>query len=89
MVTQARIKLTPLDPPYKKLVCIHCNSIDESLHANLVALKHRPSAVELMDHYVLECTKNNAEQRLNRFFVDGDPAAILFQFFQGQGDFKT
>ncbi len=77
LVTQARIKLTPLDPPHKKVVCIHCNSIDESLHANLVALKHRPSAVELMDHYVFEATKRNRGQAENRFFIEGDPKAIL------------
>jgi FAD/FMN-containing dehydrogenase/Fe-S oxidoreductase len=77
LVTQAKVKLTPLDPPHKKLVCIHCNSIDESLHANLVALKHRPSAVELMDHYVFEATKRNRGQAENRFFIEGDPKAIL------------
>ncbi|HEY3404759.1 MAG TPA: FAD-binding and (Fe-S)-binding domain-containing protein, partial [Ohtaekwangia sp.] len=76
-VTSAKIKLTPLDPPHKKLVCIHCNSIDESLHANLVALKHNPSAVELMDHYVFEATKRSTGQIENRFFIEGDPQAIL------------
>ncbi|MBC8112293.1 MAG: 4Fe-4S dicluster domain-containing protein, partial [Verrucomicrobia bacterium] len=27
--------------------------------------------------YILECTKNNIEQQKNRFFVQGDPGAIL------------
>jgi len=76
-VTSAKIKLTPLDPPHKKLVCIHCRTIDESLRANLIAVKHRPSAVELMDHYVFEATKRNRGQAENRFFIEGDPQAIL------------
>jgi FAD/FMN-containing dehydrogenase/Fe-S oxidoreductase len=76
-ITSAKIRLTPIDPPFKKLVCIHCKSIDESLRANLVALKHRPSAVELMDHYVFEATKRNIGQIENRFFIEGDPQAIL------------
>lgn len=76
-VTKAKIKLTPVAPPHKKLVCIHCKSIDESLHANLVALKHGPTACELMDHYVLEATKRNITYRAYRFFVEGDPQAIL------------
>jgi FAD/FMN-containing dehydrogenase len=76
-VTSAKIKLSKIDPPHKKLVCIHCSSIDESLHANLVALEHRPSAVELMDHYVFEATKRNRGQQENRFFIEGDPQAIL------------
>lgn len=76
-ITSAKIKLSRLAPPHKKLVCIHCSSIDESLRANLVALQHRPSAVELMDHYVFEATKRNRVQAENRFFIEGDPKAIL------------
>src|SRR5690606_21517582 len=76
-VTSAKIRLTPLEPPHKILVCIHCNSIDESLNANLVALEHRPSAVELMDHYIFEATRRNIGQVENRFFIEGEPKAIL------------
>ncbi len=76
-VTAAKIRLTPIPPPHKVLVCIHCHSIDESLKANLVALQHRPSAVELMDHYIFEATKRNRGQAENRFFIEGDPQAIL------------
>ena len=76
-ITSAKIRLTPLESPYKVLVCIHCESIDESLRANLVALKHAPSAVELMDHYIFEATKRSMGQIENRFFIEGDPRAIL------------
>lgn len=76
-VTRAKLKITPIEPPHKKLVCIHCKSIDESLRANLVALKYNPSAVELMDHYVFEATKRNILYKENRFFIEGDPMAIL------------
>ncbi len=76
-VTSAKIRLTPLEPPHKRLVCIHCHSIEEALRANLIALKHQPSAVELMDHYVFEATKRNIGQAPNRFFIQGDPQAIL------------
>ena len=76
-VTEAKLKLTPLPPKHKRLVCIHTASIDEALRANLVALKHQPSACELMDHYILEATKRNVLQNKNRFFVEGDPQAIL------------
>lgn len=77
LVTAAKLKLSPIEPPFRKLVCIHCKSIDESLHANLVALQFNPSAVELMDHYVFEATKRNIGQKENRFFIEGDPMAIL------------
>ena len=66
----------PLPPP-GALMCAHFSSVQESLHATLVALRHRPSAVELIDRHILECTKQNLEQAKNRFFVQGDPGAIL------------
>jgi len=31
----------------------------------------------MMDKTILDCTKNNIEQAKNRFFVEGDPKAIL------------
>lgn len=76
-ITEAKLSLDPLPPKETALLCIHCHSIRESLEANLIALKFNPSASELMDHYILECTKENREQRANRFFVNGDPEAIL------------
>ncbi|MCJ8166577.1 FAD-binding protein [Pontibacter sp. E15-1] len=76
-LTEIKLHLNPLPPKETGLLCIHCHSIDESLRANLVALHYKPSASELMDHYILECTKTNIEQSQNRFFVKGDPGAIL------------
>ncbi len=76
-ITEAKLNLVPIPSPHRALICGHYHSIDESLKANLVALKYQPSAVELMDHYVLERTKGNIEQSKNRFFVQGDPQAIL------------
>jgi FAD/FMN-containing dehydrogenase/Fe-S oxidoreductase len=76
-LTEIRLNVVPLPPKETGLLCVHFNSIDESLRANLIALKYAPSASELIDHYILECTKDNIEQRKNRFFVQGDPGAIL------------
>ena len=66
----------PLPPP-GALMCAHFASIQESLQAVLIALRHRPSGVELIDRHILECTRKNLEQAKNRFFVQGDPGAIL------------
>ena len=76
-ITEIKLNVVPLPPKEIGLLCVHFNSIDESLRANLIALKYKPSASELIDHYILECTKNNIEQSKNRFFVQGDPGAIL------------
>jgi FAD/FMN-containing dehydrogenase/Fe-S oxidoreductase len=76
-ITEIKLNVVPLPPKETGLLCVHFNSIDESLRANLIALKYKPSASELIDHYILECTKDNIEQSKNRFFVQGDPGAIL------------
>ena len=83
-ITEIKLNIVPLPPKEMGLLCIHFNSIDESLRANLIALKYNPSASELIDHYILECTKDNIEQRKNRFFVQGDPGAILVVEFLRQ-----
>jgi len=76
-ITEIRLNLIPLPAKETGLLCVHFNTIDESLRANLIALRYKPSASELIDHYILECTKDNIEQSRNRFFVQGDPGAIL------------
>ena len=76
-ITEVKLNLEPLPPLHTGLVCVHFNSVHESLQGNLIALKYAPRSVELMDHYILERTKENIAQRKNRFFVKGDPQAIL------------
>ena len=61
----------------------HFDSINESLQATLVAMKMMPTACELMDKTILDCTKDNLTHQKNRFFVEGDPQAILMIEFKG------
>jgi len=81
-ITEIKLNLCPLPPKETGLLCVHFNTIDESLRANLIALQYQPTASELIDHYILECTKDNIEQSKNRFFVQGDPGAILVVEFK-------
>jgi FAD/FMN-containing dehydrogenase/Fe-S oxidoreductase len=76
-ITEIKLNLVPVPAGETGLLCVHFNSIDEALRANLIALKYKISASELIDHYILECTKNNIEQQKNRFFVQDEPGAIL------------
>ena len=82
-LTEIKLHVDDLPPTEIGLICAHFNTVDESLRANLIALKYKPSASELMDHYILECTKANKEQSQNRFFVQGDPGAILVVELRG------
>ena len=77
LITEVKINCVPVLPKNVAMMCPHFDTIDASLRGTLVALKHNPSQVELMDDIVLECTKANAEQKENRVFVNGDPKALL------------
>ncbi|GAO44869.1 FAD-binding and (Fe-S)-binding domain-containing protein [Flavihumibacter petaseus] len=81
MITEARLRLIDLPPVETALVCVHCTSLQESLHANIVALKHRPMASELVDRYIMNFTRQHPEYRKNCFFMEGDPAALLMVEF--------
>ncbi len=80
-LTEIELHLIPLPPKVKGLVCIHFRTLEESLDANLICLKYNPGAIELMDSTILNCTRANIEQRKNRFFLQGDPGAILIVEF--------
>ena len=83
-VTEIKLNLVPLPPKEKVVVAIHFKSLEESLRATVIAMKHQPTACELIDKIILDCTKQNIEQSKNRFFVKGDPEAILCVEFHGE-----
>src|SRR5215467_13959628 len=49
-LTEIKLNLVPLPPKNSGLLCVHFNTVDESLRANLIAIKYKPSASELNDH---------------------------------------
>lgn len=82
-ITEIKVSLDSLPPKEKMVVCSHCNTLEGSFLANLIALKHKPVAIELMDGKILELSFQNLEQKRNAFFVDGMPAALLIAEFWG------
>lgn len=82
-ITEITLSLDPLPPGQHMVLCAHCNTLADSFEANLVALRHEPVAVELMDGSILELCKGNAAAERNRFFVQGDPDALLIAEFEG------
>ena len=80
-ITEVKLNLIDLPPKETAVICIHCNSIEEALRANIVALSHNPMASELVDKYILDFTIGHPEYKKNRFFIEGDPAAILMVEF--------
>lgn len=82
-ITEIIVSMDPLPPADRMVVCAHCNSLEDSLYANLAALRHGPVAVELMDGQILELSEENLEQQRNRFFIEGKPAALIIAEFEG------
>lgn len=76
-ITEITVGLDPLPPKEKMMICAHCKTLNDSFKANLIALNFNPSAIELMDRPVLKLSEGNIEQQKNRFFLNGDPGAVL------------
>ena len=76
-ITEMKVGINPLPPKHQGLLVGHFESINQALNANLIALKHQPYAIELMDNLILDCTKGHPLYSKYRFFLKGDPQAIL------------
>jgi len=87
VVTEAKLGLVPLPPPVKALVCVHLLSRNDAFQANLIALRYKPWAVELMDSNILNLAATVESQKRNMFFIEGEPGALLIvEFCAGNRD---
>lgn len=76
-VTEMKLKCEPLPPPVVGLLCAHFETLGEALRATQIAVRHDCFACELIDHHILDCTKRSIEHRANRFFLVGEPEAVI------------
>lgn len=75
--TRIRFQLDLLPPKNEAVICAHFNTIIEAMEATVAIMEMEPYACELMDDKILELTKGNPTQNENRFFVEGNPGAVL------------
>ncbi|MDO9155502.1 MAG: FAD-linked oxidase C-terminal domain-containing protein, partial [Sediminibacterium sp.] len=80
-ITELKLNLLPLPPKEVGMVVVHCTSLVESLYANIEVLKQGPMASELVDKMIMDFTIGHPEYQKNRFFIEGDPAALLMVEF--------
>ncbi len=83
VVVEARLKLVAL-PKVKALLVIHFTGLLQALAAAPEILKHRPSAIEVLDKFILDYTHENPALESLRDFIQGDPGALLIVEFQGE-----
>ena len=77
IVLEARLNLVPL-PKAKAVLTVQFDDLLASLAATPLILTHKPSAVEVMDRFILNHTERSPQlHALRKSFVEGDPAALL------------
>jgi FAD/FMN-containing dehydrogenase/Fe-S oxidoreductase len=83
VVLEARLNLVPL-PAAKAVLAIQFDELLEALAAAPVILGHAPSAVEVMDGFILNHTRQSpALHAMRETFIAGDPGALLCVEFYG------
>jgi FAD/FMN-containing dehydrogenase/Fe-S oxidoreductase len=80
---EAKLALVEL-PRARAVLVIQFADLLDALAATPAILAHGPSAVEVIDRYVLDATKLNAEAARLRDFLRGDPAAVLIVELSGE-----
>lgn len=75
--TEITLQLDELPPKYSAMVVTHYHTLEDCLLDVAPVMQHSLYLCEMMDKVILDCTKNNRSQLANRFFVEGDPAALL------------
>lgn len=75
--TEITLQLDDSPPPVSAMVVTHYKTLEDCLQDVVPVMKHNLHLCEMMDKVILDCTKNNREQLSNRYFVEGDPAALL------------
>ena len=84
ITTAIKLNLVPLPAPESVLLAVHFDDIIKSLEATVVMMEYQPSACELMDKTVLDCTKNSPEFVSHRFFIEGNPEAVIILEFRDE-----
>ena len=81
MTVTAKLRLAPL-PEHRVVCCVQFADVLEAMAATPVILEHGPSAVELVDRFILDSTRGKIEFEPLRSFIQGDPGAVLIvEFF--------
>ena len=86
LTVAATMRLVP-PPPQRALCSIQFDDLLEAMSATPLILEHGPSAVELLDRFMLDKTRGRIEFAPLRGFIKGDPGAVLLvEFFGGSDD---
>ena len=77
VATELEVNLDDLPPSYSAMIAAHYKSISNCLESVEISMSHDLFTCEMMDKTILDCTKNSMKYQGHRFFIEGDPEAIL------------
>jgi FAD/FMN-containing dehydrogenase/Fe-S oxidoreductase len=77
ITTEITLQLDDLPPQEARLIAAQFKSVEASLESVQKLMKFPLFTCELMDHHILDCTKDQSMYKQHRFFLEGDPKAIL------------
>lgn len=75
--TEITLQLDPLPPQFTVMVATHYETLEACLNDVVIAMQHNLFTCEMMDNVILDCTQKNKTYEPYRFFVKGNPKAIL------------
>ncbi len=87
LIVEARLKLVPL-PAAKAVLTIEFEQLLDALAATPAILRHGPSAVEVMDRFILDHARESpALDALRRSILETEPGALLcVEFYADRAD---
>lgn len=85
IVLDAELRVTPM-PACRGLLSVQFDSLLDALEAVPQILEHSPSAIELIDRFILDSTRGKTDYEPLRSFLHGDPAALLVVELFGESD---
>lgn len=81
-ITAVTVGVVPR-PAHTHLTMLHFPGLRAALSRVPQLLTHRPGAVELVDKFFLDLTRENRQYRHRLGFIEGDPEAVLIVEFAG------
>jgi FAD/FMN-containing dehydrogenase/Fe-S oxidoreductase len=82
IILAAKIKLEPT-PAHQSLCIVHFHDFFDSISHVAEIVKFSPAAVELLDHMLIELSRENIETKRYCDFIQGDPGGALIVEFYG------
>jgi len=76
-ITEIELNLDRIPPECSGLIAAHFHTIEDCMNAVSICMQHDLYACEMMDDTILDCTKGHLKFKDYRFFLEGNPKAIL------------